>query len=82
MRRHSGDLGVWPAIVSNNCDGSSTSGGSLAPLRRAIRYFAVSARRRSGVCMEHLMGGLEKKGRAERATDAPLRRAVLGANDR
>jgi hypothetical protein len=72
MRRHSGDLGVWPAIGSNDCDGSSTLG---CPQSRGV------AGRRPGVCMEHLMDGLEK-GRAERATDAPLRRAVLGANDR
>ncbi len=40
--------------------------------------------RRCGVGMEHLMVGSReaRKGRAERGADAPLRRAVLGANDR
>ncbi len=124
MRRHSGDLGVWPAIVSNNCDGTSISGGEPAPLRRAIRYLAVRGRRRvragvlrrrpdriaasrahsrarcvwsrasctdrstlgrsqsrgvagrrSGVCMDHLMGGLEKQGRGARNA-LPTRRSA------
>ena len=72
MRRHSGDLGVWLAIGSNNCDGSSTLGRSQS---RGV------AGRRSGVCMEHLMGGLEKEGRGARNA-LPTRRSAEPCSER